>query len=101
MKKYLLLLVSALVISATHAQTAPVNQRLANQRARIAAGQADGQLTNGQARRLRSEDRGVRAQARAERAANGGRLTGGERRQLNGELNQDSRQIHRDRARGR
>ena len=99
MKKYLLLLAGGLLCTAAQAQ-APVGQRVNNQRARIAAGQADGQLTDRQARNLRAEDRGVQAQARTERAANGGRLTGQEHRQINRELNHDSRQIHRDRVKG-
>ncbi|MFD1468147.1 hypothetical protein ACFQ48_07925 [Hymenobacter caeli] len=97
MKKYLLLLAGGLWCSAAHAQ-APVAQRVDNQRNRIAAGRADGQLTGRQARTLRAQDRGIRAQAHAERAANGGRLTGQEHRQINRELNQNSRQIQRKRA---
>lgn len=97
MKKYLLLLAGGLLCSAAHAQ-APVGQRVNNQQARIAAGRADGQLTGHQARNLRAEDRGIKAQARTERAANGGRLTGQEHRQINRELNQNSRQIQRKRA---
>lgn len=98
MKKYLLLLAGGLLCAAAHAQTAPINRRVENQRDRIAAGRASGQLTGQEARELRGEERGIKAQARAERAANGGRLTGQERRQIKGELNHNSRQIRRERA---
>ncbi len=98
MKKYLLLLAGVLSCGAAHAQ-GPINQRVNNQRDRIAAGRADGQLTGREARHLRGEERGIKAQARAERAANGGRLTGPERRQSKGELNHSNRQIRRERVR--
>lgn len=98
MKKYLLLLAGSLLCGAAHAQ-GPVNQRVNNQRDRIAAGRADGQLTGREALRLRGEERGIKAQARAERTANGGHLTGQERRQTKGELNHDGRQIRRERVR--
>ncbi|QKG56508.1 hypothetical protein GKZ68_07595 [Hymenobacter sp. BRD128] len=100
MKKFLLPLACGLPLAfASHAQT--INQRVDNQRDRIAAGRADGELNRRQARQLRGEERGIQAQARAERRADGGRLTAGQRQQLNGELNHDSRQIRRERLRGR
>lgn len=100
MQKFLLPLACGLALAFTsHAQT--INQRVDNQRERIAAGRADGQLTNREARQLRADDRGVKKQERAERRADGGHLTAGQRRQMQGELNQDSRQIHRERMRGR
>ncbi len=98
MKKYLFLLAAGQCATVAHAQTAPINQRVENQRDRIAAGRASGQLTGREARNLRGEERGIKAQARTERAANGGHLTGQERRQIKGELNQNSRQIRRKRT---
>ena len=109
MKKYLLLLSCGLASSLTSyaasgphpmAHAHPIGLRLARQNARIRAGRADGELTNAQARQLHGEDRGIRAQAQTERAADGGRLTQGQRTQLNQELNQDSHQIHAERAAG-
>ncbi len=100
MKKSLLLLTTGLLLTvAAHAQT--INQRIDNQRDRIAAGRADGELNRRQARQLRGEERGLKQQERAERRADGGRLTPGQRGQMQQELNQDSRQIHRERMRGR
>ena len=100
MQKFLLPFACGLALAFTsHAQT--INQRVDNQRDRIANGQADGQLTNRQARQLRADDRGIKHQERAERRADGGRLTPGQRGQMQRELNQDSRQIHRERVGGR
>lgn len=100
MQKFLLPLACGLALSfASYGQT--INQRVDNQRDRIAAGRADGELNRRQARQLRGEERGIKAQERAERRADGGRLTAGQRNQLQGELNHDSRQIHRERMRGR
>ncbi len=78
-----------------------IHQRLENQNDRIQAGTADGQLTNGERRRLRADDAGVRAQAQAERKADGGKLTAGQKQQINQELNQDSRKIYRARHNNR
>ncbi len=104
MKKSLILLTCGLALAfSSHAQQGGqrnVNKRIQNQDQRIAAGRADGQLTRHEARQLKGEERGIKQQANSERRANGGRLTGGERQQLNQELNQDSRQIHRDRKAG-
>ena len=98
MQKFLLPLAGGLALAFT-SQAQTINQRVENQRDRIAAGRADGQLNRRQARQLRGEDRGIKAQAHAERSADGGHLTAGQRQQLNGELNHDSRQIHRERVR--
>jgi hypothetical protein len=78
-----------------------VNQRLENQHDRIQAGKQDDQLTKSEATHLRADDAAIRAQERVYRQANGGKLTKGERKQLNKELNQTSRQIHRDRHNNR
>ncbi len=94
LKKLLLVLLCGTALAHTSAAQ-NVNGRLNNQRQRIDNGRATGELSQGQARELRGEARGVQQQVRAERQANGGRLTGGERRQANHELNQDSRQIRR------
>ncbi|WP_223649628.1 hypothetical protein [Hymenobacter psoromatis] len=97
MQKFLLPFACGLALAFT-SQAQTINQRVENQHNRVAAGRADGQLNRRQARKLRGEDRGIQAQAHAERRADGGRLTAGQRQQLNGELNHDSRQIHRERV---
>lgn len=85
----------------TVAPAQTINQRVANQRERIAAGRADGELTRRETRQLRGEERGLKQQERTERRADGGRLTPGQRGQMQQELNQDSRQIRQERRRGR
>lgn len=92
--------------SATYAQTAwqqahprrtEVNGRLANQNARIKAGVADGQISHAQAHALRSDDRAIRAEERADASVNGGHITHGEQATLNRQENANSRAIFRGR----
>jgi len=79
----------------------PVGQRLRNQRERIENGVQSGQLTRGEAYRLRTHDRQVARQDRRDRRANGGYLTPSERRRQERELNHDSRAINRLDSNGR
>jgi len=88
------------------AQTAPadratVNHRLENQRDRIHAGVKDGQLTKGEATRLRADDAAIHAEEKADRRAHDGTLTKPEKKQINRQLNANSRQIHRARHNNR
>jgi hypothetical protein len=78
-----------------------INERIENQRDRIAAGTKDDQLTKGESTRLRADDAAIKAQERVYRSANDGKLTKGERKQLNRELNRNSRRIYRDRHNNR
>ena len=57
-------------------------------------GVKSGELTAAEAKTLRGEEAGVKAEERAEVKANGGHLTKGKQKQLNQELNQDSKQIY-------
>jgi hypothetical protein len=77
-----------------HPRRAEVNQRIKNQNKRIAEGVKSGKLTPAQAKELRGQEKGIKAQERAEVKANGGHLTKGEQKQLNSELNADSKQIY-------
>lgn len=70
-----------------------INERQANQRARIDQGVASGELTKPEARRLKAEQRGLRAEERAMKAD--GKLTKAERKKLHHDLNKTSRDIHR------
>ena len=73
--------------AATWAQTHPrrdqVNDRLANQNARIKHDVATGKITVGQAALLHKEDKTVRAQERFDASLNGGHITKAEQRSLN------------------
>ena len=81
---------------ANHPRRAEVNQRLANQNARIREGVADGRLTRGQAAQLHAEDHRMRQEERAMAAANGGHITKREQRVLNQQENATSRQIYNE-----
>jgi hypothetical protein len=77
-----------------HPRRYEVNRRVANQRARISQGAKTGQLTSGQARQLRSDDRAIKQQEHADVKTNGGYLTKPEQKQLNQEENATSTLIH-------
>ena len=83
--------------AATWAQTHPrrdqVNDRLANQNARINHDLATGKITVGQAAFLHKEDRTVRAQERFDASFNSGHITKAEQRSLNQNENAISGQI--------
>lgn len=71
------------------------NQRQNAQQNRIEQGVQQGDLTRGEASRLRGETRSVRREETAFRAD--GRLSAGERRHLNRDFNRTSRNIYRQR----
>jgi hypothetical protein len=87
--------------AAHHPRRDQVNDRLVEQHERIRDGRRDGELTRGQARRLRREDHGIRTEERAMAAANGGHITRREQRVLDRREDRVSRQIHRERRNGR
>jgi hypothetical protein len=76
-----------------HPRRAEVNQRLGHQSRRISTERRDGELSRGQARDLRAEDRGIRGQERFDASRHGGHITRGEQARLNHEENRVSRQI--------
>ena len=71
-------------------------QRRENQQDRIADGVKSGSLTAGETSRLESKEAAVNHEIRADRALNGGRLTNQEKRIVNGQQNQLSKQIYKD-----
>jgi WXXGXW repeat (2 copies) len=78
-----------------------VNERGANQQARIAQGVRSGQLTPGETGHLETKEAHINSEVRADRAANGGRLTAQERAQVNHQQNQASHQIYEDKHNAR
>jgi hypothetical protein len=80
--------------AAEHPRRNEVNERVANQRARINEGERTGKLSPAQANQLRANDRAIKQQEHADVKANGGHLTKGEQRQLNQEENANSTLIH-------
>ncbi len=73
-----------------------VAQRKENQQDRIAQGVKSGQLTAGETANLEKKEAGINKETAADRAANGGKLTGAEKKQINGQQNQLSKQIYKD-----
>lgn len=97
MKTLLIAMATAtLLLSAGLAQagTPVVDQRQANQDARIDQGVASGELTAREARRLRAEQRHI--QRVEHRAKADGVVTAGERAHLQHEQNQADRRIRRN-----
>ncbi len=81
---------------ASHPRRAEVNDRLANQNARIRQGVQNGTLTRGQAAQLHAEDHAIRQEERSMAATNGGHVTKTEQRALNQQENQVSGQIYNE-----
>jgi hypothetical protein len=77
-----------------HPRREQVNERLANQNARIKQGVRNGKLSPEQAAQLHSEDHAIRQEERTMAAQNGGHVTKTEQRALNQQENQVSRQIY-------
>lgn len=81
-----------------HTGTANIDQRQANQQARISQGVNSGALTRREAQNLRNREARIEADKRAARAD--GRVTRAERRHLQRELNRTSRVIARKKHNG-
>ncbi len=96
LKTTLTVALSTLLVSTAYAGTRDpgVNKRQHSQHARIHDGVKSGELTHGEAKALRSEQRAIRAQEREFKSD--GVLTHGERRELHRDLNESSRDIHRE-----
>ena len=69
-----------------HPRREEVNHRVRNEEKRIEKGLKDGTITPAQAKQLRGELAGVKAEEKAEVQANGGSLSKTEQKQLNQEL---------------
>ncbi len=95
---------TGLALVAPVASAAPggrgVNARQHRQAARIHEGIQDGQITRGEANRLRGDEAAIRAEERVYRRSGGG-LSRAERRDLQHDLNQTSREIYRARHNNR
>ena len=82
-------------ISRDRDNTPGIDRREQNQQKRVANGLKDGSLSSGEAAKIERDETKIRqdeAKAKAD-----GVVTSGERKKLNRELNQTSREIHRDR----
>src|SRR5258708_603634 len=73
-----------------------IAQRKENQQDRIAQGVKSGQLTAGETANLEMKEAAINGETKADRAANGGKLTAAEKKQINGQQNQASKQIYKD-----
>src|SRR5258708_35200659 len=73
-----------------------VAERKENQQDRIAQGVKSGQLTAGETANLETKEAAINKETATDRAANGGKLTAAEKKQVNGQQNQLSKQISKD-----
>jgi len=78
-----------------------VNERKANQQARIANGVKSGQLTPRETAHFENREANINREVRNDRGANGGRLTPREREQVNHQQNNTSSQIYDDKHNAR
>jgi len=83
-----------------HPRVDEVDQRDNNQQNRINKGEADGQLSQGQAARDQSHLNHEEAQQQHQEADHGGHLTKGEQNHDNRAMNRSSGKIHRQRHGG-
>lgn len=81
-----------------HPRVNQVNGREERQQQRIGNGIKDGQLKPAQVETLEKHDRRIEAQEKTDMAHHNGHLTKYEQRKLNKELNQNSKDIHKDRT---
>lgn len=79
-----------------HPRVNQVDNRLEHQQDRIQQGIKSGTLTKQQARQLYGNDLKVARQERKDMGAQGGHLTKSEQRQFNKALNQNSKQIYKE-----
>jgi hypothetical protein len=78
-----------------HPRRDQVNDRIGHQERRITQERREGELSHGQARAMREQLRGVRADERADARLHGSHITRVQQAQLNRDLNATSREIGR------
>ena len=91
----------ATVLCSSAALAAEVDNREANQQARIAQGVKSGQLTPGETSRLDSREAHINNEIARDRAANGGHLTAADRAKVNHQQDRTSGAIYRDKHNGK
>jgi hypothetical protein len=105
MKVFTAILATALTVApaALFAQTPTpgannynINQRKADQQARIAQGVKSGQLTAGETSHLEHQESAINHEEHAMRAQDNGHLTKQDRSVIHAQQNQESRRIYRD-----
>lgn len=87
---------AGMLMAPAFAQSTEVGKRNENQQDRIATGVKSGSLTAGETSNLEKKESAIHQEVRTDRALNGGKLTNSEKRVVNGQQNQVSRQIYRD-----
>ena len=85
---------SLLAQSTTYGERHDINGRRGNEQSRIREGEANGQLTRHEARKLEERQHAIHREERNMRAANGGRLTAADRHTLARQQNRQSRSIY-------
>ena len=91
---------ATLFAQTTYGERHDINGRRSNEQTRIRQGEASGQVTPGEARRLETHQHAIHQQERADRASDGGHLTARDRHQLAREQNRQSQRVYRDKHNG-
>jgi hypothetical protein len=84
------------VVDPGHPRVNQVDNRLENQKDRVAQGVKNGTLTKQQAHSLARNDHRIANQEKKDMAANGGHLTKQDQTRLNRELNKNSKKIYNE-----
>ena len=79
-----------------HPRVNQVNRRVADQRARIVAGEKSGKISKTQAAQLGQERHQLKTEEHGMRKADGGHLTTADQKALNQQLNARSKQIYQE-----
>ncbi len=93
MKKMIITIALAAIVSSAVPSTAAVNVKQLNQQRRIDAGHRSGKLTNRETRHLKGEQRAISRQEVRMRARHGGHLTAHDKRVIHSEQRKANRHI--------
>ena len=95
MNKLSAILLSAAIAGSSLLGAAEVDNRMENQKDRIQQGEKSGELTKGEAKTLKGDEKKIHEEVKEDRKENGGKLTKEEKKDVNQQMNKESRKIHR------
>ncbi len=83
------------VSSGNNGKPGEIGKRQLNQKRRIKQGIKSGELTKGEAKNLKEDEKMMQKEKKDMKAQNGGKLTKGDKRLMNKQLNQESKKIYK------
>jgi hypothetical protein len=95
------LAITSLAVAGAQESNATINNRKADQQARIGQGVRSGQMTPRETSHIEHQEAGINREEHAMRAQDNGHLTRGDRAVIQHQQNAESRRIYRDKHNGR